>query len=81
MERTLKQFVADVAHLTGVRVGLHRGPLFMGVYLEDEETGNTYEVGLVPWGKRLSPADQESICRALGRPEWCDLLGLDAVED
>lgn len=80
LNRTLKQFVDDARRANGARLSL-RHSLFRGVYLEDEETGNTYEVGLVRWREVLSPAVQASICRALFRPQLAELLGLDPIDD
>ena len=51
---------------------------FYGLYLE--VAGSQYPLGSKPW-EVLSPAEQESICRALGRPELIPLLGLDAFEE
>jgi hypothetical protein len=52
-----------------------------GMYLEDVTTGNTY---LFSWRftrwTMLPPTLQESICRALNRPDWLAALGLAPPE-
>ncbi|HEY0782250.1 MAG TPA: hypothetical protein VGE98_07345 [Thermoanaerobaculia bacterium] len=78
-ERTAGQLIQEIERLTGVEIKLRRtwGQRW---YLEDSETGNQVALG---GGKRdrLSPSEQESICRALGREHLIVDLGLGALDD
>jgi hypothetical protein len=79
-ERTVKEFVEEVAHLTGVRLRIGWVPL-SGLYLKDTETGATYPLGLASKSSILTPGEQKSICRSLHREAWLVLLGLDAPQE
>ena len=74
-ERTPEQLAQEIEHLTGEEVRIC-WMWFYGLYLE--VAGSQYSLGLT--NRLLSPADQESICRAVGRPDWIVLLGLDVPE-
>lgn len=73
-ERTAEQLAKEIERMTGDRVRIRR-KWFLGLYLD--VAGAHYPLGLKDWDV-LSPADQESICRAIGRPDLIPLLGLDA---
>lgn len=79
-ERTIEQFTREVEHLTGVKIRARWMPFF-GIFLEDTETWNRYALGKEHKKAILSPAEQESICRGLGREHWIVLLGLGGPED
>jgi hypothetical protein len=79
-DRTVRQFVDEIDHITGVKVKIWWIP-FRGLYLKDTETGNVYALGEVTKRTVLSPGEQESVCRSLFREEWLVLLGLDAPQD
>ena len=72
-ERTAAQLARDIEHITGERART-RWMWLSGLYLEIG--GFQYPLGVRAWDV-LSPADQESICRAIGRPDLIVLLGLD----
>lgn len=73
-DRKARAFVDEIWHLTGERLRIDWSP-FTGLSLKDETTGAAYWLGGHVW-QVLSPAQQESICRGLGREEWVVLLGL-----
>lgn len=73
-ERTAKQLAREIERITGEPVRV-RGMWLYGLYLE--VAGSQYPLGSKPWDV-LSPAEQESICRWIGRPDLIPLLGLDA---
>jgi hypothetical protein len=79
-ERAVKEFVEEVAHITGVKMRIGWVPL-SGLFLKDTETGATYPLGLVKKSSVLSVGEQESICRSLHREAWLVLLGLDAPQE
>ena len=72
--RTAKQLAKEIERITGEPARVH-GMWFYGLYLE--VAGSQHALGTTPW-EVLSPADQESICRLIGRPDLISLLGLDA---
>ena len=76
-ERTARQLAREIERLTGEPVKV-RGMWLYGLYLEGADF--QHSLGGKPWDV-LSPAEQESICRALGRPDLIPLLGLDAPEE
>lgn len=76
-ERTPRQLAREIERITGEPARV-RGMWLYGLYLE--VAGSEYPLGSRPWDV-LSPAEQESICRAIGRPELIPLLGLDASEE
>lgn len=76
-ERTAGQLAKEIERITGDHVKLRRR-WFSGLYLDI--AGAHYPLGLKDWDV-LSPAEQESICRAIGRPDLISLLGLDAPDD
>ncbi|MFL6231603.1 MAG: hypothetical protein ACJ76N_00550 [Thermoanaerobaculia bacterium] len=78
-ERTVEQLAKEIEHITGTRVRIGWIP-FYGIYLEDTETGNRYSLGRTHKKEILTPGEQESICRSLGREHWIVLLGLDAPQ-
>jgi len=79
-ERTVEQLAREIEHLTGVKLRIRWIP-FYGIFLEDTESGNRYATGKVHKNEVLSPADQEGLCRGLGREHWMVLLGLRASDD
>lgn len=74
--RTAKQLAREIERITGEPVRVRS--LWLSVYLE--VAGSQYALGVKPWDV-LSPADQESICRWIGRPDLIPLLGLDAAAE
>lgn len=72
--RTAEQLAREIERITGDPVRVRRMWLH-GLYLD--VAGSQYPLGLKPW-EVLSPAEQESICRVIGRPDLIPLLGLDA---
>lgn len=76
-ERTAKQLAREIERITGEPAKV-KGMWLYGLYLE--VAGAQYPLGSKPWDV-LSPAEQESICRAIGRPDLIALLGLDAPEE
>jgi hypothetical protein len=78
--RTVEGFVRDIDHITGVKIRIQWMP-FTGLYLRDEETGNTYPLGDASKKTLLEPEEQTSICRGLHRGHLLVSLGLDASEE
>lgn len=76
-KRTAEQFAREIEHITGDPIRVRR-KWFLGLYLDI--AGAHYPLGLRDW-EVLSPADQESICRAIGRPDLIPLLGLNAPDE
>jgi hypothetical protein len=76
-ERTPRQFAREIERITGEPAKV-RSMWLYGLYLEI--SGSQYPLGSKPWDV-LSPAEQESICRAIGRPDLIALLGLDASDE
>jgi hypothetical protein len=74
--RSVKEFVLEVMDVTDEEVLAIRWDFRAGMYLEDLTTGNTYRLGWINRWAMLSPALQESICRALNRTDLLVLLGL-----
>src|SRR5262245_32871254 len=80
VDRTVREFVREVDHVTGVRIRIGWIPL-RGLYLEDVETGCRYALGGAGKTTVLTPSEQESICRGLHREHLLLPLGLDAPDD
>jgi len=76
-EPTAKQLAREIERITGESVRV-RGMWLYGLYLEVGDS--QYSLGTKPWDV-LSPAEQESICRWIGRPDLIPLLGLDALAE